>query len=150
MREMRARRLAPEKVHAVALSHAHPDHMGGITTFLTISQPTVIISEIDAPFARNPQLLNDSFDITLGSRHYPEFGFGEAGLNLLDYFKTLSKCPMASVKPDKTMKEGHRLKRTRPKIRLVSFGIIFLCHAKSTRLQEARVLRLRREAPRRA
>ena len=110
IKEMRRLGLSPERIHTVVLSHAHPDHMGGITTFLRISQPTVIISEIDAPFARNPQLLNDSFDIALGSRHYPEFGFGEAGLNLLDYFKTLSKCPMASVKPDKTVKEGDRLK----------------------------------------
>ena len=110
IKEMRRLGLSPERIHTVVLSHAQPDHMGGITTFLRISQPTVIISEIDAPFARNPQLLNDSFDIALGSRHYPEFGFGEAGLNLLDYFKTLSKCPMASVDPDKTVREGDRLK----------------------------------------
>jgi glyoxylase-like metal-dependent hydrolase (beta-lactamase superfamily II) len=107
--EMRSQGLPPERVHTVVLSHAHPDHMGGINTFLELSQPTVIISEIDAPFARNPELLSDSFDVLLGSKYFPEMGFGESGINLLSFFKTISKCPMASVEPDKTVKEGDKL-----------------------------------------
>ncbi len=107
--EMKSQGLPPERVHTVVLSHAHPDHMGGITTFLKISQPMVIISEIDAPSARNPELLTDSFDVLMGSEYFPELGFKDTGLNLLTLFKTVSKCPMASAEPDKTIREGDKL-----------------------------------------
>nr|MDO8080447.1 MBL fold metallo-hydrolase [Candidatus Freyarchaeota archaeon] len=107
--EMRSRGLPPERVHTVVLSHAHPDHMGGINTFLEISQPLVIMSEIDAPSARNPELLTDSFDILLGDKYFPEMGFKESGISLLSFFKKVSKCPMASAEPDKTVKEGDKL-----------------------------------------
>jgi len=110
IREMRRLGLPPERIHTVVLSHAHPDHMGGITTFLRISQPTVIISEIDAPSARNPELLTDSFDVKLGGKYFPEMGFRDSGLTLLTAFEKISNCPMASVDPDKTVREGDRLK----------------------------------------
>lgn len=107
--KMRSQNLMPEKVHTVVLSHAHPDHMGGITTFLKISEPMVIISEIDAPSARNNKLLIDSFNVLMGNNYFPELGFKDSGLNLLTLFETVSKCPMATAEPDKTVREGDKL-----------------------------------------
>jgi glyoxylase-like metal-dependent hydrolase (beta-lactamase superfamily II) len=107
--KMRSMGLPPEKVHTIVLSHAHPDHMGGISTFLKISQPTVIISEIDAPSARNPHLLTHSFDVLMGKEYFPELGFKDSGLDLLTLFEKISNCPMASAEPDKTVKEGDKI-----------------------------------------
>ncbi|MGQ9722608.1 MAG: MBL fold metallo-hydrolase [Candidatus Jordarchaeum sp.] len=107
--KMRSQNLMPEKVHTVVLSHAHPDHMGGITTFLKISEPMVIISEIDAPSARNNKLLIDSFNVLMGNNYFPELGFKDSGVNLLTLFETVSKCPMATAEPDKTVREGDKL-----------------------------------------
>ena len=53
-------------VKKIVLSHAHPDHIGGMKTLSSYLNPEqTILHEHDLPYANSPSDLNFSFDIPL-------------------------------------------------------------------------------------
>jgi len=102
-------------IEKIILSHAHPDHMGGMQALLSELEPEVIaIHETDFPYALEPEKLQFSFDIPLCKKRLVE---GEARKNhgpkgpdfdLIDYFSSVN-CPMCHVKANRTVKEGDRI-----------------------------------------
>ncbi len=89
-------------VHTIVLSHAHPDHSGGIARILDRVQPRLIIHETDAVAAKNPDLLPTSFNIHLYNTYYG------MDYDLLALFAD-SGCAMSAVPPDyplETVQEG--------------------------------------------
>ncbi|MBS7248134.1 MAG: MBL fold metallo-hydrolase [Candidatus Jordarchaeales archaeon] len=46
-REMRSRGIDPRRVGRIIITHAHPDHVGGVLDFLEVSEPEVMIHEAD-------------------------------------------------------------------------------------------------------
>lgn len=111
------------KITKIVLSHAHPDHMGGMEILAPELKPeTIIIHELDFPFALNPEKLESSFDIPLCKERLKERGnvedqsdtTGDSGkkgpaFDLLNYFKSVN-CPMSSVKANTIVKEGDCIK----------------------------------------
>ena len=116
--------LGPQADHLdkIILSHAHPDHVGAMRVLLEeVSPAQVILHELDLPYALDPSLLNESFDIPLCKEHdatsrteeKAETGAGSPNsmgkkgpaFDLLTYFRDLG-CGMVPVKPDRTVKEG--------------------------------------------
>lgn len=93
-------------VEKIVLSHAHPDHIGGMEALLPYLNPKqIIIHEIDAPYANNPNDLNFSFDIPLCNEKNRDKGNDEGhGFDVLEYFKMVN-CPMCSVDVSKTVKQ---------------------------------------------
>ena len=99
-------------VRKIILSHAHPDHMGAMDILLSeITPESIILHEIDLPYALNPEKLALSFDIPLCKENWtgvksmdsddkkgPEF-------DLIAYFRFLG-CSMCSVQPGRTVVEG--------------------------------------------
>jgi glyoxylase-like metal-dependent hydrolase (beta-lactamase superfamily II) len=59
-----------QDLHTVVLSHSHPDHMGGLGRILEKVRPTVIIHQLDAASALNPEDLIMNFDIPLARKRY--------------------------------------------------------------------------------
>ena len=102
LEEMRAKGVKPNDVHTVLLTHAHPDHMGGIAEFLRYAKARVIIHELEAPAAMKPEVLEERFDVHLCVKHYGSFFTGH--FSLLSYFESV--CPMSKVTPDETVREG--------------------------------------------
>ncbi|MBU4241268.1 MAG: MBL fold metallo-hydrolase [Actinobacteria bacterium] len=93
-------------VHTLVLSHAHPDHMGAVPFILEEADPRIYIHKLEKPLARDPQLLNRSFDMSLITRYYKE-RLGDTdpdSINIIDYFKGL--CPMGSAEATDTVREG--------------------------------------------
>ncbi|MBS7287462.1 MAG: MBL fold metallo-hydrolase [Candidatus Freyarchaeota archaeon] len=46
-REMKSTGIDPRKVGKIIITHAHPDHVGGVPEFLEVSEPEVMIHEAD-------------------------------------------------------------------------------------------------------
>ena len=65
--------LKLDDIHTIVISHAHPDHMGGMDAIYEKINPTdvkIIINEIEKESALNIGLLNSSFDMDLLKKHY--------------------------------------------------------------------------------
>ncbi|MBU1669660.1 MAG: MBL fold metallo-hydrolase [Actinobacteria bacterium] len=101
--------LEPSDVHTLVLSHAHPDHMGAVPFLLEEASPRIIMHELEVPLAREPSLLNKSFDMDFIPRFYsgriPEDAPSE--FDLLDYFAAL--CPMGVAEATETVVGGDTL-----------------------------------------
>jgi len=93
-------------VEKIVLSHAHPDHIGGMDALLPYLNPKqVILHEIDVPYANEPKKLHFSFDIPLCNKKNREKGDVEGnGFDLLGYFEMVN-CPMCSADINKTVKQ---------------------------------------------
>ena len=103
-------------IKKIILSHAHPDHMGATERLLSeISPGSIILHEIDLPYALDPEKLTLSFDIPLckerwsgGSNQDKDGGKG-SGFDLIAYFRSLG-CYMCEVQPDRTVVEGDTIR----------------------------------------
>ncbi len=93
-------------VHTIALSHAHPDHMGAMEEILKLfkdnnnSDLQILINEIERESALNIDLLNDSFDIDLLPKYFNS-GLEErfkGKFDLIQNFKVL--CSMSQLPKD--------------------------------------------------
>lgn len=73
----------------VLLTHAHPDHMGA-ARFLKAE--SFLAHEIEVKYARNPELLSESFNIPFIKSRYVRY----VKFDLLKYFEKL--CPIYGVK----------------------------------------------------
>lgn len=73
----------------VLLTHAHPDHMGA-AKFLKAE--SFLAHEIEVKYARNPELLSESFNIPFIKNRYVRY----VKFDLLKYFGNL--CPIYGVK----------------------------------------------------
>ena len=109
-------RWKSKQLKKIILSHAHPDHMGAIEFILSeITPESIILHEIDLPYALDPERLSLSFDIALCKERWVKTGShlheGRKGpeFDLIDYFGTLG-CSMCSTKPDKTVVEGDTIR----------------------------------------
>ncbi len=99
-------------VKKIILSHAHPDHMGAMTILLSeITPESIILHEIDVPYALDPERLMLSFDIPLCKKRTAgrktdrlEEGKG-ADFDLLEFFRAAG-CSMCRVEPTETVTEG--------------------------------------------
>ena len=99
-------------VKKIILSHAHPDHMGAMEILLSeVSLEHIILHEIEAPYALDPERLSLAFDIPLCKAIWSENGnqAGEnekgRGFDLIDYFRALG-CSICTVRPTGTVVEG--------------------------------------------
>ncbi|MHA1271410.1 MAG: MBL fold metallo-hydrolase [Candidatus Helarchaeota archaeon] len=106
------------EIHTIVISHAHPDHMGGMDELLkklneNISFLNIIINELEKAPALNNQLLNDSFDLYLPLKYYKtevENRIGNMN-DINDSFRML--CAMSQLPQDiniSTIKDGDILK----------------------------------------
>lgn len=101
--------FSPEDIHTVVLSHAHPDHMGAMPFLLEESSPRIYIHPLEKALARDPRLLNKSFDMCYITDYYME-RLGDtdpAGIDIVDYFSNL--CPMGAARATDTIEEGDTL-----------------------------------------
>ena len=99
--------LAPDDIHTVVLSHAHPDHMGAMALLLSDADPRIIIHEIEKPLAKEPQKLNETFDTDLTSKYYRKELkrlWRVEKLDIIEYFRVT--CPMASLEATEVVAEG--------------------------------------------
>ncbi len=94
-------------VKKIVLSHAHPDHIGGIKTLFPYLNPEqIILHEHDIHYTNSPSDLNFSFDIPLCNEKNKEKGNTDGnGFDILSYFEMVN-CPMCRVKINKTVKEN--------------------------------------------
>jgi glyoxylase-like metal-dependent hydrolase (beta-lactamase superfamily II) len=101
--------LEPSDVHTLVLSHAHPDHMGAVPFLLEESSPRIVMHELEVPLAREPSLLNDSFDMDFIPRFYRERLPEDAPteFDLLEYFDAL--CPMGAAEATDSVVGGDAL-----------------------------------------
>lgn len=102
-------------IKKIILSHAHPDHMGGMQVLLSEVEPELIaIHEIDLPYTLEPERLQFSFDIPLCKKRLAEVeakrnqGTKGPDFDLMDYFR-LVKCPMCHVQANRTVKDGDHI-----------------------------------------
>lgn len=51
-REMKSAGIDPRKVGKIIVTHAHPDHVGGIPEFLEVTEPEVMVHEADIRFLK--------------------------------------------------------------------------------------------------
>lgn len=81
--------LPLESLHTVVLSHAHPDHMGGLSYMQEQVRPRVLLHQDDIVLARNPERLTDTFDIPLAQKRFAETpeGASFADFGLLAFFR---------------------------------------------------------------
>jgi len=101
--------FSPADVHTVVLSHAHPDHMGAMPFLLEESSPRIFIHPLEVELARDPRLLNKSFDMCYITDYYMErLGDADpASFDILEYFSGL--CPMGDAAAAATVEEGETL-----------------------------------------
>ncbi|TFF88355.1 MAG: MBL fold metallo-hydrolase [Promethearchaeota archaeon] len=104
-------------IHTIVISHAHPDHMGGINWLFKdlkdYRKLTIIINEIEKPSALNIDLLNESFDIELIRKYlWTKLKERLGGFNdINDSFRML--CAMSQLPEDtdiRTIKDNDILK----------------------------------------
>lgn len=88
--------LALESLHTVVLSHAHPDHMGGLSYIREWVRPRILLHADDICLARNPQELTRTFDIPLAMERVAETPDGGqyADFSLLGFFRDFG-CAMS-------------------------------------------------------
>jgi len=106
---LRAHGFSPGDIHTVVLSHAHPDHMGAMPFLLAECSPRVFLHPLEVELARDPALLNRSFDMCHITDYYME-RLGDtdpASIDIIDYFSNL--CPMGDAVATGTMEEGETL-----------------------------------------
>lgn len=106
---LRAHGFEPGDIHTVVLSHAHPDHMGAMPFLLEESSPRIYIHPLEVELARDPSLLNRSFDMCHITDYYME-RLGDtdpASIDIIDYFSSL--CPMGAAAATDTIEEGDTL-----------------------------------------
>jgi glyoxylase-like metal-dependent hydrolase (beta-lactamase superfamily II) len=112
-------------IRKIILSHAHPDHMGAMSTLLSEMTPeTVLLHELDLPYALDPERLSLSFDIPLckaragGTEILDETDKKGPRFDLLGYFHSLD-CAMCPVKPDRLLVEGETIQIGRYDFRII-------------------------------
>jgi glyoxylase-like metal-dependent hydrolase (beta-lactamase superfamily II) len=100
-------KLAPESLHTVVLSHAHPDHMGGLSYIREWAEPRILLHEDDIYLARNPEELTSTFDIPLAIDRFAEAPDGGQYTNfsLLGFFRDFG-CAMSDGPEVSPMVEG--------------------------------------------
>ncbi len=91
--------ISIKNLKTLVLSHAHPDHMGGVNKFLNGATPEILIHEKDFPNAKDPTGLIGTFDIEFAKRCYSDRG-GKASMmeNLMSFFNDFG-CPMFGATP---------------------------------------------------
>lgn len=112
---LKSPRWESKPIKKIILSHAHPDHMGGMQALLSEVEPELIaIHEIDFPYALEPERLQFSFDIPLCKKRLAEEGARRIqdtkgpDFDLMDYFESV-KCPMCQVEANLTVKDGDHI-----------------------------------------
>ena len=100
-------KLSLESLHTVVLSHAHPDHMGGLSYIHEWASPRVLLHEKDIYLARNPEELANTFDIPLAKERIVETPDGAryADFSLLGFFRDFG-CAMSDGMETSPMAEG--------------------------------------------
>ena len=103
-------------IKKIILSHAHPDHMGAMEILVSeITPESIILHEIDLPYALDPEKLALSFDIPLckerwsGGSNHDQDGEKGPGFDLIAYFRALG-CSMCTAKPNRTVVEGDTIR----------------------------------------
>ena len=88
--------LPMESLHTVVLSHAHPDHMGGLSYLQEHVRPRILLHRNDTSLARDPEGLTDTFDIPLAQKRFAETSEGRqfADFSLLGFFRDFG-CAMS-------------------------------------------------------
>lgn len=94
------------KIKMTVFSHAHPDHMGGASNLLSSVRCRTLISEIEAPAAKDPALLEERFDIPMAKKCLSSLQLKDVeSFSLLEFFK-IKSCPMCSMEPNGIITEG--------------------------------------------
>jgi len=103
---------ASRPVQKVILSHAHPDHVGAMEILLAENSPeSIMLHEIDIPYALDPEKLSFSFDIPLcnerltSGRGQNKSNENDLGFDLIGYFRSLN-CSMCNIEPNSPVVEG--------------------------------------------
>jgi glyoxylase-like metal-dependent hydrolase (beta-lactamase superfamily II) len=97
-------RLKIEQLHAVVLSHAHPDHMGAIGWILEEANPKVFIHHLDIGPALDPGQLDVTFDIPLAKDRWSAINPGKelSDFSILNYLDS-SGCLMSAAAQVETL-----------------------------------------------
>lgn len=103
-------------IRRIVLSHAHPDHSGGLDILLSESNALeIILHEVDLPYALDPASLRSSFDIPLceanaeGVEDRQERDKEDSAFDLLAFFRSLG-CAMCRVEPTLRVVEGDTIR----------------------------------------
>ena len=99
--------LPLETLHTVVLSHAHPDHMGGLSYIREWVQPRILLHADDVSLARNPEELTQAFDIPLAKKRIDEAPDGGQyeDFKLLRFFRDFG-CAMSDGMDASPLAEG--------------------------------------------
>jgi glyoxylase-like metal-dependent hydrolase (beta-lactamase superfamily II) len=91
--------ISIKNLKTLVLSHAHPDHTGGVGRFLDGATPEILIHENDFPNTKDPTGLIDTFDIEFAKRFYSDKGGKASAMaNLMSFFNDFG-CPMFGATP---------------------------------------------------
>lgn len=105
--KMEAKGFSPKNVGRVIVTHAHPDHMGGISAINETANPEVITHELEKESAEEPDSLIKRYNIGLISKHLfeGEIGLEEGKYIMYERWRT-SGCPMTHTGVDRTVGDG--------------------------------------------
>jgi len=102
--------LSIKNLKTLVLSHAHPDHMGGVAQFLDGATPEILIHKKDFLNAKDPTGLIGTFDIEFAKRCYSDRGGKASMMADLMVFFTNFGCPMFGAIPTGTLISGDVVK----------------------------------------
>ncbi|MHA1229907.1 MAG: MBL fold metallo-hydrolase [Candidatus Helarchaeota archaeon] len=118
-------------IHTIVISHAHPDHMGAMSTIFkeftkigkNSSDLKIFINELEKNSALNIKLLNKSFDVDLLIKYFKEKEDNpfKLGFDINDNFKIL--CAMSQLPEDcniTTFKDGDIIELGEYKFRIIN------------------------------
>ncbi|NHI90997.1 MAG: MBL fold metallo-hydrolase [Candidatus Lokiarchaeota archaeon] len=104
-----------KKIHTILITHAHPDHMGAMSTILEKINPKILINTTEKNSALNINLLNKSFDMDLVNKYFKSTNAAwDNKLNINEHFKFLcsmselsSDCHISTIKDKDIIKLGN-------------------------------------------